>query len=146
MILKKINDEIISCYKNGESDRRIFLQTIKSLLLNKLKEKRSDLSEQEEVAVLQSELKRIQEAATQYEHGGRADLVGKANQEISVLKSYLPAELSEKEIRNELKDTIERESDKSFGNIMKCAMLKMRGRADGSKVSDIVRELLSTER
>jgi hypothetical protein len=140
-IIENISREIVDCYKNGQSERRVFLQTVKSLLLNRQKEKMDDLSEQEEIAVLQSELKKLQEAMSQYKSGNREDLVKKTVGEIEILKEYLPKEMDESEVRSAIDRLVASEEDKSFGNIMKAAMAELRGRADGSRVAAIVREL-----
>lgn len=141
-ITEDINAQIIACYKSGESEKRIFLQTVKSLLLNEQKEKQEILTDEEEIGVLQGELKKLQEAMGQYKAGGRDDLVEKSAVEIAILREYLPEEMDEAQIRTTVEKIISDAPDKSFGNIMGMVMAELKGRADGSKVAQIVRELL----
>jgi uncharacterized protein YqeY len=143
-ILNQINEEIISCYKSGESEKRIFLQTIKSLLLNEQKEKREDLNDNEEIAVLKGELKKLELAISQYESGSRDDLVQKTSREVEILKQYLPEEMSDEKIKAIIEKTIASAEDKSFGSIMGAVMKELSGRADGTKVAQIVREQIKT--
>ena len=142
-IIENINREIIALYKSGESNKRVFLQTVKSLLLNKQKEKREELTEEEEIGVLKNELKKLQEAISQYKSGSREDLVQKTTKETEILKKYLPEMMSDEEVRTVVKRQVTCAEDKSFGNIMKTAMKELGGRADGSQVAKIVKEQIT---
>lgn len=141
-LLEEINQKIIDFYKSGDEARRVLYQTLKSELLSAAKDKRSDLNEQEESAVLKRELKLRVEALEQFESAGRFDLVEKSKMEIGEIKALLPEDLSEDEIRKIVKSAIDSASDKNFGNIMKQAMSELKGKADGKIVSEIVKEEL----
>lgn len=141
-LLEKINEQIISDYKSGEGERRVFLQTIKSVLLTKKIELKRDLNEQEEIQTLKSELKKIEEAGQQYKSGGRDDLSSKADFEAKILKDMLPEEMSEADVENIVKGVIDKLKDKSFGSAMKAAMAELKGKADGGVVSRIVKSVL----
>ncbi|MCX6809466.1 MAG: GatB/YqeY domain-containing protein [Candidatus Berkelbacteria bacterium] len=139
-----INQEIIKDYKSGNAERRVFLQTIKAALINKTKESGSQISEEDEIKVLKSEMKQRQEAVEQYKQANRQDLVDKVQKEVDILKGILPQDLSDEEIEKTVKEKIDSSEDKSFGSIMKESMAELKGRADGSRVSQIVKKLIES--
>jgi len=140
--LDTINQKIIELYKNGDEKRRVLYQTLKSELLSAAKNKKEDLTESEEANVLKKELKMRNEALTQFESASRVDLIEKSKMEIAEIKALLPEDLSADEIRKTVKSAIESSEDKNFGEIMKLAMLELKGKADGKTVSEIVKEEL----
>ena len=90
--------------------------------------------------------KQRKEAIEMYEKGGRQDLVEKEKAELAVVESYLPKQMSEEEIRELVKEAIEAtgaSSPKDIGKVMQHVMPKVKGRADGSVVNKIVREMLA---
>ena len=142
-ILEELNGRIITEYKGGDPEKRVFLQTLKASLLNKQKEGHGELTPEDEMKVLKTELKNRQEALEQFKSGGREDLVAKNAKEIDELKKMLPAEMPEEELEKIVSEAITESEDKSFGAVMKLAMQKVAGRADGGKVAQIVKKLTS---
>lgn len=141
-ILKWLDEEIIKEYKAGNAERRVFLQTIKAALLNRAKETGGEISDEDEVKVLKSELKQRQEAIEQYKAGNRQDLVDKVQKEVDILKELLPAGLGEAEIEKIVRAKIETLEDKSFGSVMKAVMAELNGRADGGTVAQVVKKVV----
>lgn len=140
-ILNRLNTDIILAYKSGETDKRIYLQTLKSEILTKSKNLGKDLDDQEEIQLLRGELKKQEDSLSQFKGAGRDDLVKKVSNELDVLKAYLPEDLSDEKIEDAVKSIIEKAEDKSFGNIMRLSMSQLRGKADGGKVAQIVKGL-----
>jgi hypothetical protein len=136
-----LSEEVIKEYKAGNVERRVFLQTLKAALLQKSKDQ-GELSEQDEINILKNELKQRQQAKKEYEEAGRDDLVKKIDFEIAEIKTMLPEEMSEEEVEKIVREVIQSSEDKSFGSVMKLAMAKLQGRADGGLVSQIVRKVL----
>lgn len=104
------------------------------------------LTPEQELEVLQKEAKRRREAIEQFRAAGRADLVQKEEEELRIIEAYLPRPLSDDEIRKVLEDIIEvlgARSVRDMGPVMQEAMARMRGQADGRRVSALARELLS---
>lgn len=96
--------------------------------------------------MLQKEAKRRREAIEQFRAAGREDLVQKEEEELKIIEEYLPRQLSDDEIRAVLEEIIEAvgaQSMRDMGRVMKEAMARMRGQADGRRVSELARELLS---
>ena len=88
-------------------------------------------------------MKTRQDSLREFEKGGRQDLVEHVQAEMAVLEKYLPAQLTEDEIREVVKNAIAACGDQvNMGNIMKHVMPETKGRADGKLVNTIVKELL----
>jgi uncharacterized protein len=99
----------------------------------------------DELAVLRRERKRRLESAQAYRDGGREDLAGTEESEAELIGSYLPAELSEQELSEIVTQAVKEsgaESAKDMGTAMKQAMAAVDGRADGKRVSELVRAAL----
>ncbi len=108
-------------------------------------EKESQLTDEEIIDVIFSELKKRKEAILEFEKGKRGDLVEKEKKELEILEKYLPEQLPEEEIKNLVKETVEEigaKEIKDMGKVMAKLMPKIKGRADGSLASKIVKELL----
>lgn len=121
------------------------LRMLMTAVKNAEVERRHELSDEEAIEVVAKEAKRRRESIEMFRTGGRADLVDKESAELGVLESYLPAGLSEQEIRSLVDEAIAETgaaSPKQMGEVMKALMPKVRGRADGTAVSAIVRERL----
>ncbi len=122
------------------------IRMINSLIKNAEIEKRGELTDEEIIQLLMKYAKQRKESIEMYEKGGRQDLVEKEKAELAVVESYLPKQMSGEEIREIVKQTIEEvgaSSIKDMGKVMKAVMPKVKGRADGSVVNKIVKELLS---
>ncbi len=99
----------------------------------------SVVTEEMVMEVLRKELKNKKESRAMFEKGGRGDLVAEVDSEIEILSAYLPAEISQEEIRKEVIRVIE-EKGVVFGEIMKQVMAKFKGGVEGGVVSAIVNE------
>ncbi|MBL8013703.1 MAG: GatB/YqeY domain-containing protein, partial [Candidatus Omnitrophica bacterium] len=98
------------------------------------------------IIVIKKQIKQRQDSIEQFRQGGRQDLVGKEEAELNILKSYLPAEMSQEDVRKIVKETIASlgaSSIKDMGKVMKEASLKLAGRADNKLVSELVKAELS---
>jgi len=108
-------------------------------------EKESQLTDEEIIQVLQSEIKKRKESILGFEQGKRKDLAEKEKKELEILKGYLPEQLSEEEIKGLAQKAIEKVGAtqlKDMGKIMAELMPQVKGRADGGLISKVVRELL----
>ena len=104
-----------------------------------------ELTDDQVIAVLRKEVKQRKETLAELADSSRDDLIEQTNAEIAVLQKYLPAELSEEEIRKvvqEIVDAMDPEQ-RNMGSMMKAAMAQLKGTADGKVISAIVRELLA---
>lgn len=122
------------------------LRFLKSQLDAAAKDKLGDLTEEEVVKVIQKKIKQSQDALEKYNQGGRPELAEAERREIETVKSYLPAELSPKE----LGDIVERVlagfgavTKKDFGRVMGAVVKEVAGRADGRAIKELVEGKLS---
>lgn len=150
-IQQQILDDLKQSMKNKEQDRLRVLRSLKSKLLEKeiseRKEgKRTTLSDDQVVEVLMKAAKQRKESIEQFQEGGRDDLVASEQEELEIIESYLPEMLSEEEIRDIAKQKIEAlgaENMADMGQVMGEMMKELKGKAEGSLVSKVVKEELS---
>ncbi|MGR6835424.1 GatB/YqeY domain-containing protein [Syntrophomonas erecta] len=108
-------------------------------------EKHRELADDELLEIIQRELKKRNEALIDYQKANRPSAVEQLLEEIRVLQEYLPEQLGEDEIRAIIRDVIDETgatSRKDLGKVMKSVMPKVKGRADGKLVSELVKETL----
>jgi len=130
---------------NREKEKRYKLSKEKPDSTKEKLEKESQLTDEEVLTVISSELKKRNESILLFEKGKREDLVKKEKRELEVLKGYLPEQLSEKELQKLAKEVINKigaKEIKDMGKVMAELMPKVKGKADGSVISKIVKELL----
>lgn len=140
-VLDQVQADVKEAMKRGEKERVGALR----LLLSELRKAEKD-GGGDELALLRRERKRRLEAAVAYSEGGREDLASKEHAEAEIIDSYLPAELSDDELAAIVTDAIA-ESGASgpaqMGVAMKSAMARVDGRADGRRVSELVKRALA---
>ena len=163
MIVEEIKKDLISALKEKNELAVSTLRMVTSSIFNKEMEKRVKvleaepnlneeqikekvkLNDEEVIEVISSEVKKRRDSISQFEQGGRADLIEKEQKELEVLKKYLPKELAEDEIRKIVKDSIAKTGAttmKDIGIVMKEVSPQTKGKADGNIVAKIVREEL----
>jgi uncharacterized protein YqeY len=143
---ERLREDMKEALKAKDKVKLSTIRMINSLIKNAEIEKRGKLTDEEIVQLLMKYAKQRRESIEMYEKGGRQDLVEKEKAELAVVESYLPKQMTEEEIKEIVKEAIEEtgaSSPKDIGKVMKVVMPKVRGRADGSLVNKIVRDLLS---
>jgi hypothetical protein len=133
--------------KAGESLKVSVIRMLRSSIRNKEIErgKNQTLPDKEVMELISTGIKQRQDAIELYIKGGRRDLEEKEKNEIEILKSYLPAPLTEEDLRKLIGETLKdlgANSSSDFGMAMKAVMPKVVGRAEGAEVSKLVKELL----
>lgn len=145
-LLQQINQDFKDALKAKEQLRVSCLRMLKTALKNLQVEKRRELSDDEIQTVISSQVRKGQEAAAEYRKGARADLARKEEQEIEILHGYLPKQLPPEEIEANLREIITELSaggPKDLGKVMKTAMARMAGQAQGKEVSRIAKKILT---
>lgn len=104
-----------------------------------------DFNDDEVLTILRKELKQRKETLAEIEHTDRTDLIDETKAEIAVLQKYLPAELSEEDVRKAVQEIVGAlaPEEKNMGSAMKAVMAKLKGKADGKVINRFVREFLS---
>jgi len=152
MLKEKIQSDLNKMLKERNETAVSTLRMALASVTNKEKEKKykenSDkLTDEEVLQVLSSEAKKRKEAIIEFEKGGRNDLVVKEKAELEIIKQYLPEQLSDDELKKIVKEAIEKvgaKEIKDMGKIMAEVMPKIKGRADGSQVNNIAKDLLKS--
>ena len=145
-ITERIKADATAAAKAQDRERLGALRLLLDALNKESKEARGELDEQREVAVLKRERKRRAEAAEAYRKGGRDELATSEDAEAAVIEQYLPAEISDEELEGIVADALSETgaaSQKEMGKVMAAVMSKAGGRADGRRVSELVRSKLS---
>lgn len=112
---------------------------------NNLSEEENQLSDEETLEVVFSEVKKRKDSINQYQEGGREDLAEKEKQELEILNEYLPEQMDETKIREKVKQKIKEtgaEDQQDMGKVMSVLMPEIKGKADGNLVNKIVKEEL----
>ena len=145
-LTERLEDELKQAMLARDEARRDALRLLLSSLRGAEKELQRPLHEDEELQVLQRERKRRVEAAEAFRGGGRPDQADAEERELAVLEEFMPEPLSEDELE-EIVDSAIAEvgatSMRDFGRVMADVMPQISGRADGSAVSQLVREKLA---
>jgi uncharacterized protein YqeY len=140
-VLEQVQSDVRDAMKAGERERVHALRLIANELQKAAKENGA-----EEIEVLQRERKRRLEAAQAYRDGGRTDAAEAEEREAEIISSYLPAQLSDDELDALVGDAVAQSGASSpgeMGKVMGLVMPKVKGRADGKRVSAAVREKLT---
>jgi uncharacterized protein YqeY len=128
--------------RGGDTTRRDTIRYLLAALKNAEIEKRAALDPEEEIALLQRQAKRQNESIDQFRAGGRADLAEREEEQLAILKRYLPAELTDDEV-SQLARTVVAELDatsmKDLGRVMPLLIERAAGRADGKRLSTAAR-------
>ena len=145
-LIARLEDELKQAMVARDQERRDALRLILSSLRSAEKELQRPLHDDEELQVLQRERKRRLEAAEAFRGGGREQQALGEEQELAVLEEFMPAPLSEDELEEIIDDAIAEvgaTSMRDLGRVMADVMPQVSGRADGSQVSQLVREKLA---
>ena len=143
-LLDTVKQDVTAALKAGDRERANALRLITNELQKAHKEAAG--SETDEVAVLQRERKRRLEAADAYRDAGRDDLAATEQSEAQLIEGYLPQQLSDEELHAIVGDVVAETgaaSPKEMGKVMSMVMPRLQGRADGKRVSAVVKEKLT---
>ena len=144
-LLKKLQDEMKKALKSKNTLKLSVIRMLISEIKKEQIDKKKELSDEEILKIIQRYAKQRREAIEQYKKAGRQDLVEKEEKELNIVLEFLPKQLTEEEINKIVEETIKEigaSSIKDMGKVMKAVMEKVKGRADGSIVSKIVKAKL----
>lgn len=146
-IYKRLEQAFTEALKNQQAVMVSTLRMLKSAIRYREVEAKRPLTEEELQATIASQAKQRREAIGEYTKAGRPDLAKKEEEELSILLSFLPPQLSPQECEGEISQIIKEvgaSGIKDLGKVMKVAMTRLAGRADGKVVQEIARRLLSS--
>jgi len=147
MLFDQISTDYVVAMKAKDSLKSGTLNFLRAQLKNVLIEQKGDkLEDMEVIAVIKKQVKQRQDSIEQFTQGGRKDLAQKEEDELTILKTYLPEELSQDALK-EMVDAVIKDlgasSMKDMGNVMKIVIDKSQGQADNRTVSELVKKALS---
>lgn len=152
-LLEQINQELKQAMKSKDVQTTSVLRLLVAALRNKEIALRlsgkTELSDEQVVEVVASEIKKRRDSILAYVQGGRQELADKESGEIKILEKYLPAQLSDEELEKIIKEIIAAGAsnrpagEAGFGRVMGQAKAKVKGKADGAKVGELVKKLLA---
>jgi len=143
---ERINQEVKEAMKAKDTKKRDALRLLTSAFKQIEVDERKELSDDDVIKIIQTQVKRRNDSATQYKDANREDLMQIELDEIAIYTPYLPAQLTDDELKNSIQEIITKvnaSTMKDMGKVMGIASKELSGKADGKRVSDCVKALLS---
>jgi len=141
-----INTEVKNAMKAKDVKKRDALRLLMSAFKQIEVDERKELSDDDVIKIIQTQVKRRNDSATQYKEAGRDDLMQTELDEIAFYTPYLPAQLDDEELTVEIKEIISQtgaSTMKDMGKVMGMASKKLAGKADGKRINETVKALLA---
>lgn len=145
-LLERIDQEMKTALKEKDKEKLSTIRLLKSSIKKVEIDKKRPLTDEEVMDVILREIKQRKDSIAEYEKADRGDLAEKEKKELAVLQAYLPEPLSEEELRKIIKDTIQEvgaSSKADMGKVMGAVLPKVKGRAEGRTVSQLVQQELN---
>jgi uncharacterized protein YqeY len=145
-LAERLNEDMKQAMKSGEKFRLSTIRLVRAAIKNQEIELRRPLDDSDVIQVVSRELKQRRDSLPDFQRAGRDDLVANVSAEIDIISQYLPEQLTEEEIKDIVKQTMQEtgaSSKADLGKLMGVLMPKVKGRADGKLVNQIVQQSLS---
>lgn len=142
---EQIQEDLKAAMKAGDATRRDALRLLTTAIKQVEVDSKVQLTEEQVHALLQTEAKKRRDTITEMRKAGRDDIADKEQMELTLIESYLPQQMSREEIEGEVRKAIAESgatSAKEMGNVMKVLMPRVKGKADGKLVNEVVKALL----
>jgi uncharacterized protein YqeY len=145
-IQERLRADLKTAMRARDDVRKTTIRMALAALKNASVAKNADLTPDEELGVVSKEARQLKDAIVDFRRGNREDLVETTSAQVAILEQYLPQPLTEDEVRALVQEAIAEtgaSSPKQMGQVMRVLMPKVRGRADGGMVSQMVRSILA---
>jgi hypothetical protein len=142
---EELKTSLVTAMKAKDEIRVSTIRMLNSSIKYKEIDKKVELTDDDVLTILSTAAKQRREAIEQYENGGRQELADKEKAELAVIEGFMPAQMSEDEIKKAVAEAVAEsgaEGPKDMGKLMKVLMPRVKGRADGKLVNEIVRAAL----
>ena len=143
---EQLKEDVKTAMREKDVVKRDSVRAINTMIKQIEVDERRELSDEEIVKIIQKGIKQREEAIVQYQNAGRDDLVQKEQEQADVFKEYLPKQLSDEELETQLKILITEigaQTIKDIGKVMGQASKKFAGVADGKRINETAKKLLS---
>ena len=148
-VLKKIEEEMIVAMKGKKEVELSTLRMMKTAIKNAEIAKRPEkLTEDDEMKVLKSEVKKHQDSIDLFQKGNRPDLLKKEEEELKIVKKYLPQDLGDDELKKIIQNVLKKLGDdtQNFGKVMGAVMKEVAGKADGNRVAELLKKIVQSSK
>ncbi|MGC8837543.1 MAG: GatB/YqeY domain-containing protein [Anaerolineae bacterium] len=145
-LLEQLNEDLKEALRAQDQLRKDTIRMVKAAIRNAEVERGRALEEGEILEIIAKQVKLRREALADFHRGGRHDLVRQYEGEVTILEGYLPRQMSREEIVQAAREVIAElgaEGPRAVGPVMRELMQRLRGRADGKVVNEVVKELLA---
>lgn len=142
---EQLTADMKEAMKSHDKDRLAVIRMVRGAIRQQEIDGQKELGDEDVIAVMSKEIKMRRDSIEEFKKGGREDLIAKTQAEIDVLMPYMPAQLSEDEVRELVKAAVAETgaaTPKDMGKVMGVLMPKVKGRADGKLVNTLVRSML----
>jgi uncharacterized protein YqeY len=145
----RLAQDLVQALKARDTQRKLSIRMLRAAILNEEKAGASqrELTEEEILGVISRQVRQRRESIKAYRQGGRQDLVDEETAQLNILLEYLPKQMSREELVAAAQQAIAEvgaTGPKDMGQVMRCLMPRVKGRADGRTVNQIVQELLAS--
>jgi len=143
-LYSQIENDFQQAFKERKEDEISTLRLLLAALKNEKIKKMADLTEEDIIRVLKSEMKKRKESISEYEKAGRQELADKEKKELAILEKYQPKQLSEDEVRTRIKEILVSLAERdNLGKVMGQVMAELKNQAEGNLIRKIVEEEIS---
>ncbi|SHE64980.1 hypothetical protein SAMN05444392_102216 [Seinonella peptonophila] len=145
-LVATLEQDMKTAMRNKEKDKLAVIRMVRAAIKKVEIDLKRPLNDEEVLDVITREVKQRKDSIAGFEKAGRSELAAKEQGELEILQVYLPAQLSDEELRQIVVETVEQlgaTSKAEMGKVMGTVLPKVKGRADGKKVSQIVNQTLS---
>ncbi len=145
-MLQKLKDDLKTAMREKDNLKRDTIRLIMSSIKQIEVDERREITDNDILKIIQKGIKQREDAINFAKDGGRDDLIEQNQKEIDILKNYLPKQLSDEELKVAVKSIIEKvgaKDMKDMGKVMGVATKELNGKADGKRINEVVKEILS---
>lgn len=145
-MVEQLEKDMIEAMKNKEKEKLTVIRMVKASLKQEQIDHKKEINDDLLIDVVNKQIKMRKDSITEFEKGGREDLVEQTQSEIDILMKYLPEQLSNEEVNkviDEIFAEVKPESQKDMGKVMKIATERLKGKADMKEVSTIIKDKLN---
>ena len=146
MLKEKLLQDLKEAMKNKDVNRKNAVQMVRTGILQIEKDKGIEVTDEQILGIIAKEVKIRKDSLSEYEKADRQDLIEQVTEEIKALETYLPKQLSDEELTEEVKKIIAQvgaTSMKDMGTVMKEAKKTIGAKADGKRINEVVKSLLA---
>ena len=145
IMVEKLKQDMIEAMKNKEKERLTVIRMVKAAMDQEHIDRKKEIHDELLIDVVNKQIKMRKDSISEFEKGGRSDLIEATQKEVDILMNYLPEQLSIEEVKDIISaifDEVKPEGQKDMGKVMKEATSQLKGKADMKEVSNIIKEKL----